>query len=146
MKNIEHGAGHTPSSAAVLPKKVSAPVNSTVPSTSPRTTVEPILQLLFWNIVTGNDSPVNAASSTSISPSFTLQSAGIAEPDARRTRSPFRKFELLHNYCEKKGNLNEPGTSSTASIFRHFPSLFTVAIGFRDFLSAATASPALVIS
>lgn len=34
----------TTRSAAVLPKNVSAPVNSTVPSTSPLTTVEPILQ------------------------------------------------------------------------------------------------------
>ena len=48
------------------PKNVFAPVNSTVPSTSPRTTVEPILQLSPWYIVTGRDSPVKAAWSTSI--------------------------------------------------------------------------------
>lgn len=65
-----------------------APVNSTVPSTSPLTTVDPILQLHPENIVTGSDSPVKAASSTSISPSFILQSAGMADPEASSTRSP----------------------------------------------------------
>merc|ERR1719240_2537932 len=54
------------SSAAVLPKKVLLPVNSTVPSTSPRTTVEPIKVLSPSYKVTGNDSPVSAAWSTSI--------------------------------------------------------------------------------
>ena len=44
------------------------PVYSTVPSTSPRTTVEPILQESPLYIVTGKDSPVSAAWSTSISP------------------------------------------------------------------------------
>jgi hypothetical protein len=60
----ERHATLTPSRAAVLPKNVSAPVASTVPSTSPLTTVDPILQLLPWNLVTGRDSPVRAASST----------------------------------------------------------------------------------
>lgn len=46
---------------AVLPKNVFMPVNSTVPSTSPRTTVEPILGELPMIMVTGRDSPVRAA-------------------------------------------------------------------------------------
>jgi hypothetical protein len=47
--------------AAVRPKKVLAPVHSTVPSTSPLTTVEPILTLSPLKKVTGRDSPVSAA-------------------------------------------------------------------------------------
>eukprot|EP00796_Vickermania_ingenoplastis_P001829 gene1829-gene1463 len=114
------------SSAAVLPKNVFAPVNCTVPSTSPRTTFEPILGWCSVLIDTGSDSPVSAASSTSMMPSLMEQSAGTAEPAASFTRSP--------------------GTSSVASICCHFPSRFTVAIGFREFFSAATASPALIVS
>jgi hypothetical protein len=47
--------------AAVLPKKVRAPVNSTVASTSPRLTVLPILGRSPATIATGSDSPVSAA-------------------------------------------------------------------------------------
>mmetsp|Transcript_29114 Transcript_29114/g.62736 ORF Transcript_29114/g.62736 Transcript_29114/m.62736 type:complete len:234 (-) Transcript_29114:618-1319(-) len=111
---------------AVLPKKVLPPVNSTVPSTSPRTTVEPILQLLPLYMVTGRDSPVSADWSTSMVPSFTTQSAGIADPEASRTKSP--------------------GTTVPASMFNQAPSRFAVARGFSDAFRAATASPALVIS
>merc|ERR1719238_1319383 len=81
------------SRAAVLPKKVLIPVYSTVPSTSPRTTVEPIKVLSPSYRVTGRDSPVRAAWSTSIwatanslpgsrSLTLTRQSAGMEEPDA----------------------------------------------------------------
>ncbi|KPI82617.1 hypothetical protein ABL78_8372 [Leptomonas seymouri] len=114
------------SSAAVLPKNVSAPVSCTVPSTSPRTTFEPIFGMCSGPIVTGSDSPVSAASSTSMMPSLMLQSAGTAEPAASFTRSP--------------------GTSTAASICCHFPSRYTVATGFSEFFSAATASPALIVS
>jgi len=111
---------------AVLPKKVSAPVNCTVASTSPRTTVEPILADEPRFIVAGRDSPVMADWSTSTTPPSTTQSAGTADPDARSTRSP--------------------GTTSAASMFCHRPSRFTVASGFRLALRAATASPALTTS
>ena len=89
-----------------------APVNSTVPSTSPRTTVEPILQLSPWYIVTGRDSPIKAAWSTSIFPLITLQSAGMIFPDLRRIKSP--------------------GTTKEAPSLTIFPSLLTVASGFKD--------------
>ena len=114
------------SSSAVLPKKVRDPVNCTVPSTSPRTTVEPILATSPHPIVTGSDSPVSAASSTSIWPSFTEQSAGTADPEASFTRSP--------------------GTTTAASMFCHDPSRYTVALGFSDCFSAATALPAFIVS
>lgn len=69
---------------------------------------------------------MRADSSTSIIPSLILQSAGIAEPAANFTKSP--------------------GTSSVALIYCHCPSLLAVATGFREFFSAATASPALIVS
>ena len=49
------------------------------------------------NMVTGKDSPVRAASSTSISPSFTRQSAGTADPDASRTMSPRIVHSVVHS-------------------------------------------------
>ena len=99
-----------------------APVNSTVPSTSPRTTVEPILQLSPWYIVTGRDSPVKAAWSTSIFPLITLKSAGTLSPDLRRMKSP--------------------GTTKEASSLTVFPSLLTVASGFKyDFKAMRLLSP-----
>ena len=55
------------------------------------TIIEIIIDLNYslpWCILTGNDSPVKAAWSTSMLPWFTTQSAGTAEPDARRTKSP----------------------------------------------------------
>lgn len=58
--------------------------------------------------------------------SNTLQSAGTAEPDARRTQSP--------------------GTSNAPSICDHLPSRLAVATGFKVAFNAATALPALVIS
>lgn len=45
-------------SAAVFPKKVLLPVASTVASTSPLATVEPIKHFSSLNMVTGNDSPM----------------------------------------------------------------------------------------
>mmetsp|Transcript_77360 Transcript_77360/g.90114 ORF Transcript_77360/g.90114 Transcript_77360/m.90114 type:complete len:244 (-) Transcript_77360:12-743(-) len=114
------------SSSAVLPKNVFSPVYCTVPSTSPRTTVEPIFGMWSTLIVTGSDSPVSAASSTSIWPSLIEQSAGTADPDASFTMSP--------------------GTTSAASMFCHLPSRYTVASGFSELFSAATASPAFVVS
>mmetsp|Transcript_20568 Transcript_20568/g.63981 ORF Transcript_20568/g.63981 Transcript_20568/m.63981 type:complete len:242 (-) Transcript_20568:249-974(-) len=122
------------SSSAVLPNTVDVPVYCTVPSTSPRTTVDPIFAMcVFGVIVTGSDSPVSAASSTSIcgttgapGSSFTVQSAGHAEPLASFTLSP--------------------GTTIAASMSCHCPSRNTVARGFSDCFSAATASPAFVVS
>ena len=57
-----------------------------------------------------------------ISPSLIRQSAGIADPVARRTMSP--------------------GTTSLASMFCNLPSRRTVANGLSDAFKAATASPA----
>eukprot|EP00955_Chlamydomonas_euryale_P106396 365702-Chlamydomonas_euryale.AAC.26 len=111
---------------AVLPKNVFLPVNSTVASTSPRTTMEPILALLPLCMVTGRDSPVSADWSTSIVPWLIKQSAGTAEPEPSSTRSP--------------------GTREPASSVVHLPSRLAVAKGFNEALSAATASPALVVS
>ena len=50
-----------PMSAAVLPKNVLMPVLHTTPSTSPETTVEPIMIWLPADMLTGSDSPVRAA-------------------------------------------------------------------------------------
>jgi hypothetical protein len=50
--------GLTCSSEAVFPKNVSPPVNSTVASTSPFTTVDPIFTESFAYIVTGKLSPI----------------------------------------------------------------------------------------
>ena len=51
---------NTCSNEAVFPNSDLIPVNSTVPSTSPLTTVEPILHKSPLYNVTGNDSPVTA--------------------------------------------------------------------------------------
>merc|ERR1719424_2285436 len=120
----------SPSRAAVLPKKVLLPVNSTVPSVSPRTTVEPIKVLSPSYSVTGKDSPVRAAWSTSICETarsgrfflssslvLTRQSAGMAEPDANSTMSP--------------------GTMVLPSMICHFPSRLTVALGLSEFFRAS---------
>ena len=116
-----------PMRAAVLPKKVLMPVDATIPSTSPVTTVEPILQMSPSDISTGSDSPVSAAWSTwMIMPLQTRQSAGMLAPAPSATRSP--------------------GTSSAASVLRHTPSRFTEATGFNEALRAATASPARMSS
>merc|ERR1719353_1848436 len=125
--------------AAVLPKKVLLPVYSTVPSVSPRTTVDPIKVLSPSYKVTGKDSPVSAAWSTSIwattrsgcfalfsSWVLTRQSAGMAEPDASSTMSP--------------------GTKVVPLMTCHLPSRLTVALGFKEFFRASTASPALTVS
>ena len=77
-------------------------------------------------MTTGRLSPVSADSSMLTSPSLIEQSAGTAEPAASFTRSP--------------------GTTSAAFITIHFPSRCTVASGFRACFSAATASPAFVVS
>jgi hypothetical protein len=77
-------------------------------------------------IVTGSDSPVNAAWSTSMVPALMRQSAGMADPHASNTMSP--------------------GTTRDALMFCHLPSRLTVAMGLSDAFNAATASPALVIS
>mmetsp|Transcript_39283 Transcript_39283/g.111219 ORF Transcript_39283/g.111219 Transcript_39283/m.111219 type:complete len:236 (-) Transcript_39283:77-784(-) len=55
-----------------------------------------------------------------------MQSAGTAAPEANKTMSP--------------------GTKIPASTFSQVPSRMTVALGFKEFFRAATASPALVSS
>ena len=100
------------SSEAVRPKKVLAPVDSTVASVSPRTTVEPILTESPLYMVTGRDSPVSAAWSTSTCPALRMQSAGTAPPEPRRTRSP--------------------GTRRAASMVMKRPSRLTCATGLSE--------------
>lgn len=70
--------------------------------------------------------PVSAAWSTSIWPAFTMQSAGTAAPEPRRTQSP--------------------GTTSAPSMLTNLPSRFTVASGLSDALSAATACVLFIVS
>ena len=69
-------SNYTCNNEAVRPKKVFAPVASTSASTSPRATVDPILQDSPLNTVMGMDSPVREDWSISTEPSHTLQSAG----------------------------------------------------------------------
>mmetsp|Transcript_7778 Transcript_7778/g.12076 ORF Transcript_7778/g.12076 Transcript_7778/m.12076 type:complete len:423 (-) Transcript_7778:282-1550(-) len=112
---------------AARPKNVFAPVFTTTASISPRRTVEPILAVSPAFIVTGRDSPVKAAWSTSMVRSpISCASAGITDPICRVIRSP--------------------GTSSRALIIIFCPSRVTLAFGARDALSSAIALPALCSS
>mmetsp|Transcript_28544 Transcript_28544/g.71749 ORF Transcript_28544/g.71749 Transcript_28544/m.71749 type:complete len:230 (+) Transcript_28544:2063-2752(+) len=115
------------SSAAVRPKNEFFPVCTTVASVSPVDTVAPIFAIMRACSVTGSDSPVMALSSASITPSFSMQSAGMAAPNSSWIRSP--------------------GTSRAAlKLWSQFPSRFTTAVGFSDFFSASTALPAFCVS
>ena len=110
--------------SAARPKKVRPPVKQTIASSSPRRTIEPMKTVSSADRVTGSDSPVSAAWSTSSGlPGPSLLSAGTMSPNFRLMRSP--------------------GTRSLASIVVKRPSRLTEALGARDFFKAEIASPAL---
>lgn len=130
------------SRAAVLPKKVLPPVAATVASTSPRTTVEPILTLSPSNSVTGSDSPVRAAWSTSIYTHHTHIQSRVSTccttPPCNHRRPltlptcPWLSRQSAGTAPPAPSSTRSPGTTSAASMVIHLPSRFTVARGFSD--------------
>mmetsp|Transcript_9108 Transcript_9108/g.31245 ORF Transcript_9108/g.31245 Transcript_9108/m.31245 type:complete len:251 (+) Transcript_9108:2073-2825(+) len=113
--------------SAARPKNVRPPVKQTTASISPRRITDPMKTVSPGPRVTGSDSPVSAAWSTSRAlPPSSLQSAGTMSPSLTLRRSP--------------------GTSVLASTERNAPDRFTDARGASESLSAAMASPALFSS
>ena len=96
----------TPASAVSSPVFVTSTVRDPPPTTDPATTASPLC------LPIGSDSPVRSDSSTSLSPSTTVPSAGIADPGRTITRSPTASSEAA---TVRVSSPPSPTTSSASS-------------------------------
>lgn len=84
--------------------RISPKPTSTVPSTSPRVIVDPILGESPRRMVTGRDSPVKADWSTSIRPSFTWTSQNHDESASQKQHQEMNLLSILRSTALPSGN------------------------------------------